>query len=380
MSRSSGDQVGTPAGERTLDVCDGCLARTWLLGRLAGHLDLVRARIEEVLELADEPLIAAVAGRKARVVGEELASFRATDARAQLAAAAVQAVCRCSPDYPPGLRQLPAPPAVLHWAGVGRPASEDPAVALVGARRAGPYGLDVAAELGRALAAAGVLVVSGLALGIDSAAHEGALSAGGATLAVLPCAPQRPYPASRRGLHRRILATGMAVSELGPGVAARRWMFPARNRIIAALAGATVVVAAGERSGALVTARAARELGRPVGAVPRPVRSPLSRGPHELLRQGSFLVAGPEDILDALLGPGRRPSAHPSARRPGRRSHPGLEPELEGLLRAIAEGRSTTEAFAAAGLDAARGMAALAALELVGYVRRQPGGRYVATV
>jgi DNA processing protein len=390
--RSTGSRENRSGAEWTLDVCDDCLGRTWLLGRLTGHLDLVRSRIGEVLELADEPLIEAVAGRQARRVGEELGEFRAPEARGALEAAGVQAACRCSATYPPALRDLAAPPAILHWAGGGEPAAilpwaegadpaaRVPAVALVGARRCGPYGLDAAAGLGRALAAAGVVIVSGLALGIDSAAHEGALAAGGRTVAVLPCAPQRPYPASRRNLHRRMLVTGLAVSELGPGVAVRRWMFPARNRIIAALADLTVVVAAGERSGALVTAQAARELGRPVGAVPGPIGSPLSHGPHELLRRGARLVTGAEDVLDVLLGSDREAVGAAAGPRGGSAPRPGLDPELDGLLRAIAAGHSVGDAFAAAGLDAARGLAALAALELVGYVRRQPGGRYVATV
>lgn len=370
---------------RSTATCAACLARSWLLARLAGHLDRARHHIADVLALADDELITAVGGREAEAIRSELSGFSAADARAQGLAAGVRTLCRCAEGYPARLRDLPVAPTVLHLTGAGDlPEIDQPVVAVVGARRAGPYALGVAGDLARGLAAAGVTVVSGLAIGVDSAAHEGALAAGGQTIAVLPAAPERPYPASRRGLHRRILATGLAVSELPVGIGPRRWMFPARNRVIAALADMTIVVAAGERSGSLVTARIAGQLGRRLGAVPGPVTSPLSRGPHELLREGARLVAGPEDVLDALLGVDGASTvpAGSAARtaRPAPATAPGLDPELRRLLEAVADGHSAPDAFAAAGLDVARGMAALAALELVGYVRREPGGRYSARV
>ena len=145
-------------------------------------------------------------------------------------------------------------------------------------------------------------------------------------------------------------------------------MFPARNRLIAALSALTIVVEARPGSGALITARYARELSRPVGAVPGRVTSPLAAGPHELLRTGALLIDGTEDALDALFGVG---AAHPAT--PAR---PQLAPELEALLDALAEGQSPTEALARAGLDADAGLAALASLELAGRVRHEPGGRY----
>ena len=402
--------------------CRACLARTWLLTRLAGHLDQVRDRTESVLELTDEELICAVAGRDAAAVREELAAFDAGAARRRCADAALTAICRCDPAYPSRLRDLPAPPAVLHVAG-------DPArlpaltggepVAIIGARRTSPYGRDVAHWLARSLGATGVTVVSGMASGVDGAAHEGALSATAGTVAVLAAGAERAYPVSARGLHRRIRATGVVVSELGPGVAVRRWMFPARNRLIAALSAMTVVVSAREGSGALLTARVASELGRVVGAVPGQITAPLSRGPHRLLRGGATLVTGPADVLDALygaaeagegpgppalapgppalgpgppaLGPGPPALAPgPPALAPGGAAAPGhgrqrvlpgppvLEPALQRLLDAIADGHDPAEAFTLAGFDPDRGLAALTALELGGRIARGPGGRFTA--
>jgi DNA processing protein len=209
-----------------------------------------------------------------------------------------------------------------------------------------------------------------MALGIDTAAHLGALDGESATIAVAPAGADRPYPASGRALHRRIRRIGAVVSELAPGVPVRRWMFPARNRIIAGLSAMTVVVQARTGSGALLTARCAADLGRAVGAVPGQVTVPLSAGPHELLRAGAQLVAGPQDVLDGLFGPGARyvPGLH----------RPLLAPDLQALLDAIADGYDIREAFERAGLGADRGLAALASLELGGRVRREAGGRFSA--
>jgi DNA processing protein len=365
--------AGVPIGDDG-GACDGCLSRTWLLARLSGHLDRLRSRVPEVLESDDADLIAAVAGRDAAHVEAELATFNAQDARRACLEAGLTVVCRCAGAYPERLRDLPAPPAVLHVTGgaIGELSPAGPTVAIVGARRAGPYGLGVAFDLGRGLAAAGVPVVSGMALGVDSAAHEGALEAEGVPLAVLPASPQHAYPASRRSLHRRLVARGAALSELGPDVPVRRWMFPARNRIIAGLSDMTIVVVARDRSGAMVTARIAEELGRGVGAVPGPVGSPLSAGPHALLRGGARLIADAGDVLEVLFGP----EAGRSAGRVGAE----LEGELRRLLDAVGEGHDLAAAFATVGMDTAQGMAAMAALELVGYVRRGAGGRYTATL
>ncbi|MGH2856823.1 MAG: DNA-processing protein DprA [Solirubrobacteraceae bacterium] len=350
-------------------ACQDCLRRTWLLERLAGHLDTARGRIGALLALGDGDLIAAVAGGDGVAARAGLEAVVGEDVTRALREAGVEAICRCDARYPTALRSLgAAAPAVLHVAdGLERfleLSAAEPA-AIVGARRASPYALETARSLARGAGVAGVPVVSGLALGVDAAAHQGALDAGAGTIAVLPCAPERSYPAANRMLHRRILARGACVSELGPGISPRRWMFPARNRIIAALASVTVVVAARRRSGALVTARWAAELGRVVGAVPGQVTAPLSFGPHELLRKGAALISGPDDLV-AIARPGASPRAPPRL--------PPLPSELQALLDELADGHRPALAFARAGLGPQAGLAALAELEMSGRVRRGVGG------
>jgi DNA processing protein len=369
-----------PAGREARGVpdgraCAGCLRRTWLLGRLAGHLDQVRDRIDALLELGDDALIAAVAGARADEVTGEYRAFDFAGARARCGEAALEALCRCDPAYPERLRDLAAPPAVLHVVGgagrLGELVAGEP-VAVVGARSASPYGVEIAGALGRGLGCAGVTVISGMARGIDSAAHRGVLAVDGATVAVLAGGAERAYPSCARGLHRRIPERGALVSELGPGTATRRWMFLARNRIIAALSAMTIVVQGRAVSGALVTARRAAELGRTVGAVPGPVTSRLSAGPHELLRGGAELVLGAQDVLDGLFGAGAPALAD--------RRRDALSPELTVLLEAIADGHEASAAFARAGLDVDGGLAGLASLELGGWLRRGPGGRFTVAV
>ena len=352
-------------------ACDACVARSWLVGRLAAHLDKARSRIEPLLALSDDDLIEAIGGRETARLRREFDTVDLDGVRLRGRAVGLDLICGCDPRYPVGLRALAAPPAVLHIAGGMVEILGGEPVAIVGSRRASPYGLDVARSLGRGLAVAGLTVVSGMALGIDSAAHAGALEAGGPTVAVLPASADRPYPPGKRALHRRIVAAGAAVSELGPGVGVWRWMFPARNRIIAGLAAMTVVVEAGERSGALVTARLARGIGRPVGAVPGRVTTPQAAGPNGLLAAGACVVRRPQDVLDHLFGAGIRTVPEPR-RRP--------TPELAPLLAAIGEGYETAAALARAGFEPKKGLAALAELELGGFVRRGAGGRFrVAT-
>jgi DNA processing protein len=173
-----------------------------------------------------------------------------------------------------------------------------PAVAIVGARACSGYGASVARMLGRELAAAGLVVVSGLARGVDAEAHRGALDAGGVTVAVLGCGIDRDYPAAHAELARRIAATGLIVAEYAPGVEPRPWRFPARNRIIAGLCAATVVVEARERSGALITADLALEGGREVFAVPGEIGSALSAGTNALLKLGASPLTDAADVLD----------------------------------------------------------------------------------
>jgi DNA processing protein len=244
------------------------------------------------------------------------------------------------------------------------------AITIVGARRSTAYGRSMAAELAGSLAAAGMVVVSGMAYGIDQAAHRGALEAGGETLAVLACGPDRAYPPSARALYRRVLAAGGAVvSEAPPGYRPFRSDFPKRNRIMAALTAMTVMVEARDPSGSRITADVALELGRDVGGMPGPIGSPLSAGPHALIRDGAQLIRGAQDILDGLLGVGAL-----TAKRIG----PELDAECERALGAVGSGTGLSDVAAGAGLDAARGAVALARLELLGYVRAE-AGRYART-
>jgi DNA processing protein len=358
-------------------ACGDCLRRSWLVAELADHIDRARDRfgsLDSLLALDDEELTAALAGRDRGRIRAARAHFDPELAQAGARHAGLAATCRHDSAYPRALLDMPDPPAVLHVAGDAGRARElwsAPAVALVGARRASPYGLEVARSLGRGLAAAGVTVVSGMALGIDCAAHEGALEGGGATLAVLGGGADVPYPASKRGVHRRLVATGAVLSELPAGVRPRRWCFPARNRLIAALTAATVVVEAAERSGALITARMARELGRDVAAVPGPVNSPRSAGANALLFDGAHLIRDPRDVLELLFGAGGAPAA------PERRSPAGLDADLRDVLERVAGGQDTATALARTPAEVGDTLVALSELELTGWLRRGGDGRYL---
>lgn len=201
-------------------------------------------------------------------------------------------------EYPETLRQLCDPPPILY--GRGQLPSLERAVALVGTRNATAYGLSVARTLARDLAARGILVVSGMARGIDSAAHQGAIEGGGATLAVLGCGPDVVYPRENTSLYRRILQDGGVISEYQPQTAPEARHFPARNRIISALSAATVVVEAPVKSGAMITVDFALEQGKEVMAVPGSVESPMSLGPHRLINQGAALVTTADDVLQIM--------------------------------------------------------------------------------
>jgi DNA processing protein len=349
-------------------ACDSCLIRSSRIDRLAGHLEPVRAQIQTLLALDDDELIAAL---NAESISAELDGLDVGALRRRCSDVDVAAVCRCDPGYPPRLLELAGAPAVLYVAGsVARflELSDRDPVAVVGARRASEYGREVAGALGRGLGRAGVAVISGMAHGIDSAAHSGAIAAGCPTVAVLPAGPERPYPAGKRRLFEQIRRTGALVSERPPGAAVWRWALTARNRIIASLSAMTVVVEAGERSGALITARIARTLGRPVGAVPGRVTASLAAGPNELLAGGATVVRGPQDVLDELFGAG--------VRRAQSDDRAALPDELRALLKAIGDGRDTAAALTTGGIAPEDALRGLAVLELDGYVRRLAGGRF----
>jgi DNA processing protein len=203
------------------------------------------------------------------------------------------------PRYPPLLAAIPDPPPLL-WIRGEAAALSQPAVAIVGSRAATPYGLAMAATISRDLATAGLVIVSGLARGIDSAAHGAALSAHGKTVGVLGCGIDRVYPAEHRELARNMEHAGAVVSEFPPGVPPLPHHFPMRNRIISGLAAVVVVVEAPEKSGALITASAALEQGRDVMVVPGPATGGRNRGGHLLIRDGARVVESADDILQEL--------------------------------------------------------------------------------
>jgi len=267
-------------------------------------------------------------------------------------------VSRGGPGYPALLAELYDPPRRLHLRGGPAAILDRPSVAIVGARSCSPYGAQVARDLARELAAAGLVVVSGLARGIDGEAHRGALAAGGLTVAVLGCGIDRDYPRAHAELARRIAASGLVVSEYPAGVEPSPWRFPARNRIIAGLAQATVVVEARERSGALITADFALELGREVFAVPGEITSGLSGGTNDLIRQGATPLLGAEDVLEAL-GIERCPPPAPET----------LSPGAGAVLAVLADGAAALDELSrATGLASPEVAVALTDLELAGLV------------
>ena len=271
--------------------------------------------------------------------------------------------------YPGPLRELDDPPRLF---GAGRHEVLESleaagTVTIVGSRRASAYGLRVAETLARELAIAGVAVVSGMALGIDAAAHRGALAGGGTTIAVLANGPDVVYPALHRQLYEGIVATGAVISEHPPGVRARKEWFRIRNRIMAALGRVVVIVEAAQPSGSLITAEAANNLGRTVGAVPGQIGSRNAAGTNGLIKDGAELIRGTQDVLDLLFGVGAT----------GPRRRPALEPPLDLVLELICDGVATLDGLAERARLAPRDVAVAAArLELLGLVHTDAAGRY----
>ena len=273
--------------------------------------------------------------------------------------------------YPPALLQSPDPPLLLYVQGM-LPLLASDSVAVVGSRGASAQGLDHARAFAQALAEAGYAVVSGLALGIDAAAHEGALAAtAGTTIAVVGTGLDRVYPSRHRALARRIVERGAMVSEFAPGTPALPENFPQRNRIIAGLARGTLVVEAALRSGSLITARLASEAGREVYAVPGSIGSDKSRGCHALIRQGAMLVESAQEIVDDLRG-SRSVVTAPTAADGGTQSE-RRDPLLDALG---GDPQSIDSLMARTGSSAGELAARLLELELQDLVARLPGGLY----
>jgi DNA processing protein len=360
-------------------ACLDCLRRSWLLADLGPYVEKIAtgevgSRSPELLRLSNEELVEVAAPKVAGQLLARIAALSESRLNEELIQAGCWACCRHGDLYPAHLRDAADAP----WALVGRGSPRlldriEPyeAVTIVGARRATSYGREIARELGRELAAAGMVVVSGLAFGIDGCAHRGALDAG-RTIAVLGCGPDIAYPGSHRALWRRICQEGLAISELPPGATPWRWTFPARNRIMAALAGMTVVVEAATRSGSLITTDLAADLGRDLGAVPGPVTSRASAGPNGLLAAGAHVIRDAQDVLDTMLGPGSRRIEH---------NAPNLDPALEAVFAAVEAGAITCDAVATTtGFAGPTAAAALARLELLGYLDCSNVGIYSRTL
>ena len=278
--------------------------------------------------------------------------------------------------YPALLSAIDGPPDL--WVLGSLEARDALAIAIVGTRQPTPYGMEIAERLAFDLADRGVTIVSGLARGIDTAAHRGAVAAGGRTVAVLGCGIDRIYPRENSRLARAIEGCGAVVSQFAPGTPPLPYHFPGRNRTLAGLALGVVVVEAPERSGALITARFASEIGREVLAVPGRITSEASRGPHGLIMDGAKLVRDWADIVQELPNPWRVAVTHP--RSAGKRSYADARSEEGRILTMLRtdEPQHVEALLARAGGTPARLGAVLMALELAGLARQLEGQRWVA--
>jgi DNA processing protein len=283
-----------------------------------------------------------------------------------------------APDYPRLLHESPDAPAVLYVRGDVGILSE-PQLAMVGSRNPTAGGRATAREFAMFFAQAGLTITSGLALGIDTACHEGALAAGGATVAVLGCGLDQIYPRDNQALAERIAANGAVITEFPPGSSPLPAYFPQRNRIIAGLSHGTLVIEAAQRSGSLITARLAGEAGREVFAIPGSIHNPLARGCHQLIRQGAKLVERGEDVLCELkISLIAQLVASAPGDTPGPRRGAGLlDKEYKILLDALAfEPASVDSLIERTGMNSESIASMLLILELDGHVAPHPGGRY----
>ena len=339
-------------------------------------------------------LLEASGGNPEAALGQTLGLTPAQQSRLERAARAVvptslldqaqtlgiQAFLTTDPDYPAELRHFDDSPAILFVRGHLPTAL---GLAIVGSRRATLYGKTQAVRFAHAFAEAGFCVVSGGAAGVDTAAHRGTLEAGGTTVAVVACGLDYVYPAENRSLFEQIVAKGGAiVSEFSVGTKPEPWRFPARNRIIAALSQATLVIESPEQSGALITARNAAEYGRDVWVVPGPVDTGRSRGGHKLVQDGASLADCPEDILEVLAVSPQRVNLTlpleveeniPVPKKP----LPELLPD-EAVLFEQLSGTPVglDDAAEAAALAPAQAMVAATMLEMKGLIQRQPGNQF----
>lgn len=332
----------------------------------------------DVLKMTSDDLISrtSITERAARVFDELRRDFDQEEMDERLAEMGIGILTPVDEEYPERLKEIPDPPPALFLDGA---LPGGASVALVGSRKASATGIETARGLGAALGERGVCVVSGLALGVDAAAHEGALEAGGPVVGVLGCGIDVVYPISNRSLFDRVRKNGAIVSEHYLGEAPLAWRFPARNRIIAGLSDAVVVVEAGERSGALITARHALDSGRDVWAVPGPPGVPECRGSNQLLADGAAVLW---DLPEFVAAYSPEAASEPALSSPSTTGGPTVPAELPETEAAVLFGvgfeATPVEVVAGrSGVEMRRLLAALALLELKGYVVRDPDGAFV---
>jgi len=339
-----------------------------LLQRFASPAAVFAASHKALAECAflRKETVAALAGEKARLTAAADQELR----RAKAAGAAI--LCWDDPLFPPLLLEIADPPPVLYVLG-SADLLAGPGIAMVGARAASTYGLQTAERLARELAGRELAIISGFALGIDTAAHRGALAVGGKTIAVMGCGLDLVYPAQNRKLFAAIAANGAIISECPFGTAPDAFRFPARNRIISGLALGVLVVEAAQRSGTLITAHQALEQGRDVFAVPGRIDSPKSEGCHRLIQEGAKLVHSAADILAELAIHDFKSVLEPDKPAPV----PPLPPEEEKVFSLLEEDpKNIEELIEASDLTASRVSEILLNLELMGLIFSSPGKQY----
>lgn len=367
----------------THEVLDDQLRQELRLSLVPGVGPLVRQRLvarfgsaERVLAVGSGEL-QSVSGVGATLAKRILEAHDKVDVDEQLQLARknnIQILLTSHDDYPPQLKEIHDPPSVLFVRGTLLP-GDQLAVAIVGTRHASRYGLKQAAQLATSLARAGITVVSGMARGIDSAAHRAALEAGGRTIAVLASGVLAPYPPENVDLSEQILRQGCLISEAAPTMPPISGMFPQRNRIISGLSLGTIVVEAADRSGALITARHAWEQNREVFAVPGPVDSRLSQGPHRLIRDGAKLVSSIDDVLEEL-----GPLAHETQRVDGTTIRVPAEVKLNDIEQKVLQsikpqGSLIDDVTQTSGLPVHRVLSTIHVLEMQSLIRRIGGNR-----
>src|ERR1700691_4488467 len=357
-------------------ICRECARRAWLLAKLGSGLDRESERHDQssfwsVLELPDLELIDAIARRRQAEMHAAYAEWQPGTGRED---EQPQELCRPKMAHPPHLREdASSPPSVELRGGVERLRNmlEEKVVAIVGTRTASDYGMGVARELARGLAASGITIVSDFAEGIASAALAGALDADGSALAVMSASVERCTPAWHAPLYRRLLEHGCSIAESHASSRTRRWWSYANARTLALFAQLVIVVEATDKPWDLACANVAFSRARHVAAVPGRVSSPGSRGTNQLLMNGARLVRGPQDALDVLYGVGIYEATGQSL------AALDLQPRLANVLELVGGGQDTLAKLSASGTRSDEVAAALTELELCGLLTRGDGGRYM---